>query len=193
MRDRVDRSSLRLIAILAGFVAVSAAYVGGVNVLVSHPTLKVESGWNDTAFKGPWLPSSSSGISGKVSVANGTLTVTASGTVSPGGIAAGQDFNLPSVDLSKYPYLTVQVLSSSVYVAVRIDAWPNANQSYALVMSTFNDHAWHTIDVDLNFLGLSGVTRLHLLELGWMIVQQPVGPGPSVEFRDLALVNFVAG
>jgi len=188
---RPSGSAFRILVLLTVAVVLSASYVGLVDLTVAHQPVATVVGWTDTNFSGKWTLAATGGATGYISVANGTLTVGSSGRVAPGGTLSAQNFNIPSLNLYQYPVLMVTVRSLSVYLAVRIELWTTATTAWPLVLSTFDDQSWHTIYVDLPFLGLTGKLQPHLLELGWMGIQQPVGPNEYVQFENLSLVRLV--
>jgi hypothetical protein len=150
-------------------------------------------GWEDTQFTGHWSASSSTGTPGFLSISNGTLTVGAPGTYYPESTVLAVGLGLPSLDVSHYPFLSVAVRTSSVYLAVRIVLSMTPDQTLLLVLSTFNNDNWHTIYANLAFLGFVGQVPVNYLELGWTIYQHPVGPNPTVQFQNLSLVAFSGG
>lgn len=181
----------RVAAILVAGVALSAGYVGVVEVLVPHSGLTMSVGWSEPEFNSTWVEANSSGVNGYLVRTNGSLTVAASGPVEPGGIVSAHNYDLPALNLTRYPFLSVAVRSDSVHLAVRILVWTDAATPFFLVLSTFNDPSWHTLYVNLTWLlQLSGSVRFFLFELGWIVVQQSVGPTPQVQFENLALVNL---
>ncbi len=178
--------------LIAGLV-LSGAYVGITNLVVVHQPVKLVVGWEDSQFAGDWTPSSSNGTPGYIFIANGTLTVGSAGTVFPGAIVSADAFNLATLNVARYPYLSVSVRSPSEYLAVRIVLSIGPDETSMIVLSTFNDHDWHTIYANLAFLGYSGQVSVNLLEIGWLVVQQAVGPNPGMQFQNLRLVAFSGG
>jgi hypothetical protein len=174
-------------------LVLAGAYVGIVNFAIVHQPTGIVVGWEDSQFAGTWSLSNSSGTPGYVSISNGTLTVAASGTVSPGDSVAAEGFGLPRFDVTHYPYFSVAVRSSSVYLAVRIVLSSAPDQTLVIVFSTFNTPSWHTIYTNLAFLGFLGQVPVDQLTLGWIVVQKSVGPAPTVEFQNLSLVAFSGG
>lgn len=182
---------LRVAAICVAVVAVSAGYVAAVSAIIPHSGLQVGVGWSEPEFNSTWAVASSPGVSGYLIRSNGSMTVGASGSIQPGGIVSAQNMELPALDVKDYPFLTVTVRSDSVYLAVRVMVWPTSTSPHPVIVSTFNDQSWHTLYVNLSWLlGLTGSVRLYLLELGWVVVQQLVGPNPEVQYEDLALVSL---
>jgi len=182
---------LRVGAICAAVVVLSAGYVLVVNAVLPHSNLTITVGWSESQFNATWIEANTSGAAGYLVRSNESISVNANGTVQPGGIVTAQNFKLPAWNLTNYPYLTVTVRSSSTYLAVRIMVWTGSMSPHDVVLSTFNDRSWHPIYVDLTgMLGYTGSLQPYLIELGWFVVQQPVGPNPSVQFEDLALVSL---
>lgn len=192
-RRRVSTSRVILLVVIA--IVLSAAYVGVVNLAVTHQPNRPVVGWTDSRFSGNWRVATSNGTSGYLSIFNGTLTVGASGIVEPGAVVLAQSSSLPTFDLAHYPFLSVTVRSPSEFLAIRLVLWTSPTDSYLIVLSTFQDSGWHTIYANLPSLigGSSGPISPSLIELGWTVVQQPVGPNPSVEFQNLSLVAFSGG
>ncbi|MFZ0891359.1 MAG: hypothetical protein WB778_08195 [Thermoplasmata archaeon] len=180
----------QFIAVLVTALIVSAAYVGLVNFAVVHQPNQLVVGWSDSQFSGRWSESGSAGTPGYISISNGTLSVGAVGTARPGVIITAVGLDLPSLNVGRYPYLAISVKSPSEYLAIRIVLSYAPGQALMVVLSTFNDQNWHTIYANLVFLGFSGQVPVNFLEIGWMAVQQPVGPNPVVQFQNLSLVAF---
>ncbi|MFZ1022894.1 MAG: hypothetical protein WAN87_02010 [Thermoplasmata archaeon] len=180
----------QVIAVLVTTIVLSASYVGFVNFVVVHPPNQLVVGWSDSQFAGRWSETGSAGTPGYISISNGTLTVGAVGTIRPGAVVSAVGVALPSLDTTHYPFLAISVRSPSQYLAIRIVLSMAPGQALMLVLSTFNDANWHTIYANLDFLGFSGQVPVNYLEIGWLVVQQPVGPNPTVQFQNLSLVAF---
>lgn len=175
-------------------LTVSAGYVDAVGLAVPHQSLTVEVGWSLPTFNASWSLEERNTSSGFLVTGGSTLTVGAPGPLDPGVEVNASSDQLPSFNLSRFPFLSVQVQTASVYVAVDIDLGNlTGTGRTTIVLSTFDDGKPHTIYVDLRTFGFQGTVQFPSIHLGFLVVQQGVYSAESVQFGSLSLVQLSGG
>ncbi|MCI4351263.1 MAG: hypothetical protein L3K15_07110 [Thermoplasmata archaeon] len=172
---------------------VAVAYVAAIGILVPHHGLAKQVGWSIPRFDGSWQLTEQNTSDAYLTRSGVAITVGASTPVVPGVSAGAFDSNLPTFNLTRYPFLSVDVSSSSVYLAVQIILGEFAGESTTIVLSTFADANVHTIYVNLGTFGFSGLMQFSSLTLGWRGVQSVVTPTAEVQFQNLSLLTFTGG
>lgn len=180
----ISKSSMRAAAFLILLLIVfPIGYLKMLEVIVTHPGLRLIPGWEDKTFDA-WTLAYNRPINASISVENGILKVYGSGNLSAGTIVAAQRFKDVNVDISIYRYLRVLIRTSSINVAARIVIWSAPSQPCVVLFKTYNDAEWHTEIVDLSFFGLTGSP--YMIELTWMQIYDLSDSSSIAWYREIS-------
>jgi hypothetical protein len=133
-----------------------------------------------------WRLAYSNPLNSSIFSNNGLLEVFGNGHIKGGYIVSAQRTSDLEFDLNKYRYLNVSVMTSGLDVAARVVIWTQSNldHAYAVLLKTYNDKDWHTEIIDLSYYFDVSASRLFMIELGWIQVQE--GHSSTVSYRQLS-------
>jgi hypothetical protein len=183
---------LVIFAIFVVIVLVSAGYVFAVGAWTDHQTPQLVETWSDPDFAGNWSLSYLNVANASWNRTGPILQLSTTVPTPVGAIVAAQLRHSLSVPLNVSPYLGVTVRVSNIDIAVRLTVWPtpNASQIIMVQLSTFDNAAWHELQVFLPYFGLVGTWTFPIIELSFLVVDQTVPPGAWIQFENFGFYQL---
>jgi len=126
----------------------------------------------------------------EISSSNGTLCVQSNAVLKPETVVTAQRMEDLTINVTKYRFLSLVVMTSSINVAARVVIWTNASSPFIVLLKTYDDRLWHTEIVDLRAFEISGNDQF-IIELGFIQLKGESDPPVFARYRSLSFSTLV--